>query len=1072
MNGAIAWFARNSVAANLMMMVIVLSGLATMPRIVQELVPEIELDYVTVTTAYPGASPSEVEASITNRVEEQLDGLAGIKRVTSTSAEGMSAVSVQLQSGEDVRRRVEDIRSAVDAIDTFPEESEETVIKQVEIDSQVLLVAVSGAADEFALKRIGQRVRDELVDLPGISEAELTLARDYELTVEVSEYNLRRFGITFDDVVTAVRRSSLDLPGGSVKTSGGEIMLRAKGQAYAGSEFEQIALVNRRDGTRLTLGDVATIVDGFAESDRKARFDGEPAVMIRVNRSGDQKALAISDEIRAYIERSKAVLPDGISLTVWNDKSTVLGDRLETLLRNARGGFLLVVLILALFLRLRLAFWVSLGVPISFLGAVAVMPHLDMTINFISLMAFIVVLGIVVDDAIVVGENTHTEQERSGEKLRGAIRGAQQIVVPVTFGVLTTIAAFAPLLFIPGPMGRMTRVVPVIVISCLIFSLIESMFILPAHLGHGKKPLADGPTTRVSKAWKRFQDGIARGLSRFIDNGYGPVLQKAMRWRYLTVSIAVSLLLITSGLTLGGHLKFVFIEEVEADIIIASLTMNPGTPATVTAATLERMESALEALRDEVDAANPDGPTVFPHVMTSVAAQPMRGSQSPIGGGGASASNLGQMQVEVVGFHDRDVAVPELARRWREKLGPVPGVDELKFESSLFSAGSPLEIRLVGSDLDALRAAAKQVKQQLSAYAGVYEVNDSFRGGKQELAYQIRPSAEALGITLHDLAQQLRQAFYGAEAQSVQRGRDEVKVMVRYPEAERRSLTDVEQMRIRRPDGTEVPFHRVAESDLTTGFSTIGHVDRKRVVTVTANVDAAVANTNEIVRDLQGGSLSETLSAFPGIQFSFEGEQSEQRDFTRAMSIGLLSALFVIYVLLAIPLGSYVQPFIIMSAIPFGFVGAAWGHLVLGHNLTMYSVIGLVALSGVVVNASLVLVDYVNGLVKDGLPIPEAVAQAGRARFRAILLTSLTTFAGLTPMMLETSIQAQFMIPMAISIAFGVLFASLITLFLVPAVYLVLEDVRTAIERVRSGRAGRTAAPAQPGSASSPTLST
>jgi multidrug efflux pump subunit AcrB len=1051
-NRAIAWFASNHVAANLLMMVIVLGGLATMPTIVQELIPAIELDFISVGTPYPGASPSEVEASITSRVEEQLEGLAGVKQVSSVSAESMSSVTVELVAGEDVRRRLDDVRAAIDQIDTFPDDAEEPTIQQIEIGRKVLLVAVHGATDEFALKQVGQRVRDEIVALPEITEAELTIARDYEVTIEVSEASLRRFGLTFDDVVQAVRRSSLDLPGGSIKTNAGEILLRAKGQAYDGAEFERIALVSLRDGTRLTLGQVARVVDGFAESDQSARFDGEPTVMIRVSRAGNQKSLAISSAIYDYVDSAHGRLPEGISLTVWNDESSVLQDRLNTLLRNARGGFLLVVLILALFLRLRLAFWVSLGIPISFLGAVALMPHLDMTINFISLMAFIVVLGIVVDDAIVVGESTHTEQEKSGEKLRGAIRGAQRIVVPVTFGVLTTIAAFAPLLFIPGPMGRMTRVVPVIVICCLVFSLIESMFVLPAHLGHGRKPLAEGPTTPVSRTWKRFQDGVAEGLRTLIEDYYGPLLARALEWRYLTVAVALSLLVITSGLTLGGYLKFVFIEPVESDFILTQLTMAQGTPARITGEAIARIEAGLEAVRHEVDAERSEGPTVFTHVMSSVGMQPLGAGPGPRAGSARSASNIGEIQVDVVGFRERDVSVHELAHRWREKVGDIPGAVELDYKSSLVTAGAPLEVRLAGNDLHALRDAAESLKARLAGYTGVFDISDSFRGGKQELEYRILPSAEALGLTLQDLARQLRQAFHGDEAQSLQRGRDEVKVMVRYPLEERQSLTDVEQMRIRRADGTEVPFHRVAESQLSTGFSSIRHVDRQRVVTVTADVDPALANANEIVSDLRRGGLAELLEAYPGMVGSFEGEQAEQRDFVRAMQIGLASALFVIYVLLAIPLRSYLQPLIIMSAIPFGFVGAAWGHILLGRELTMYSVIGLVALSGVVVNASLVLVDYVNRLVADGHALEEAVCNAGQARFRAILLTSLTTFAGLTPMMLETSMQARFMIPMAISIAYGVVFSSFITLFLVPATYLVLEDILGFAKRV--GRRG------------------
>jgi multidrug efflux pump subunit AcrB len=724
----------------------------------------------------------------------------------------------------------------------------------------------------------------------------------------------------------------------------------------------------------------------------------------------------------------------------------VLSDRLETMVRNARGGFILVVLILALFLRLRLALWVSLGIPISFLGAVAVMPQLDMTINFISLMAFIVVLGIVVDDAIVVGENTHTYQQKTGNKLLGAIRGAQTIVVPVTFGVLTTIAAFAPMAFLPGPMGRMTRVVPIIVITCLLFSLFESMFVLPAHLGHGKKDLDAPPTTPISTRWRRFQSRIADGLAYLINDLYAPSLERALEWRYLTLTIGVALLMITSGLISSGRIKFVFQEPVEADFIVADLTMAQGTPAHMTAHAVSRMERGITELRDEIDAAREDdGPSVVTHIMSSVGEQPF----SSRGGMGRPnvASNVGQIQVEVVSFKQREIGVRELASRWRDKVGDIPGAVELVFKSTLMDAGAPIELQLSGHDLEQLRLAAAAVRQRLSMYPGVFDVADSFRGGKQELEYQILPSAEALGLNLSDLARQLRQGFYGDEAQNIQRGRDEVKVMVRYPAAQRRSLSDVEDMWIRSADGTQVPFSSVAKSSLSTGFSTIRHVDRRRIVTVTADVDLAVANANEIVADLKRGTLEEVLSPYTGVLHSFEGEQASQRDFLRAQSIGMLASLLVIYVLLAVPLGSYSQPLIIMSAIPFGFVGAVWAHLLLGFSLTMYSIIGLVALAGVVVNSSLVLVDYVNRLLADGMSLEEAVVQSGRTRLRPILLTSLTTFAGLTPMMLETSMQARFMIPMAISIAFGVVFSSFVTLFVVPSSYIVLEDAKALFRR-------------------------
>jgi len=859
---------------------------------------------------------------------------------------------------------------------------------------------------------------------------------------------MRRHGLSFDQVAAAVRRSSLDLPGGSIKADSGEILLRAKGQAYAGDDFEKIALVSRADGSRLVLGDVATIVDGFAESDKAARFDGLPAVYVDVGRVGDQKSLSISSKVRAYLEEAEARMPEGIRLTPWNDESTVLADRLGTMVRNARGGFLLVVLILSLFLRLRLALWVSLGIPISFLGAVAVMPSLDLTVNFVSLLGFIVVLGIVVDDAIVVGENVYTHQQKTKNKLRGAIEGTQSIVVPVTFGVLTTVAAFAPLLFLPGPMGRMTRYVPMVVIACLLFSLFESMFVLPSHLSGGKKPLDAAPTTTISKGWRRFQDRIARGLKTLIEDRYQPALRWALEWRYLTVSVAVAMLMVTAGVITAGFLKFVFIQQVAGDFIIAQVTMTQGTPSHVTARALERMENALEQVRAETDGARqerlgPDTvfPSVFEHVAISLGEQPFGSGGSPMGSNGASAAHVGEFQVQVAEDDDRDVAVAELVKAWRDRVGEIAGAVELTFRSDLISSGPAIEIELSGHDLQQLRDAADVVRQELVTYDGVFDVTDTFRGGKQELEYQIRPSAEALGLTLSDLARQLRQAFHGEAVQTVQRDRDEVDVVVRYPASERRSLTDVQQMRIRGPDGSEVPFARVAHAELGIGFSAIQHVDRRRFVSVTADVDQAVANTNEIVTALKKGQLDETLADFHGVHFSFEGRQADQREFLNAQMIGMAASLFVIYALLAVPLGSYLQPFIIMSAIPFGFVGAAWGHVFLGFPLTMYSVIGLVALAGVVVNASLVFVDKVNKFVDEGRPLEHAVVEAGAARFRPILLTSLTTFAGLSPMMLEESLQAQFMIPMAISIAYGVIFSSFITLFLVPCSYLVLEDL-------------------------------
>ncbi|MCG8590407.1 MAG: efflux RND transporter permease subunit [Proteobacteria bacterium] len=1053
MKRAVRWFAENHVAANLIMALLVIGGLTILPTITQEVFPDLALDVVTVSVEYPGASPQEVEEAVSLRIEEELQGLQGVKRIRSVASENIATVNVELMAGEDVRRRLDDVRARVDAITTFPDQAERPQVKQMEIRRQVLNVAVSGPADERTLKRLGERVRDEIATIPIITDVQLYAARPYEISIEVSERALRRFGLEFDDVVRAVQRSSLDLPGGSIKTEAGEILLRAKGRAYSGRDFADLALVTGSDGTRLRLGDVARVIDGFEETDQASLFDGEPAVLVQVFRVGDQNALEISEAVRSYV--ASASVPEGISLTVWQDDARFLRARLGSLLGNARDGFILVVLVLALFLRLRLAMWVSLGIPLSFLGALALLPTFDVSINLISLTAFIVVLGIVVDDAIVVGENIHTEQQRGlRSRTEGAVKGAQGILVPVTFGVLTTMAAFSPMLFVPGPMGRLARLIPMVVILCLAFSLIESLLVLPAHLGHGTEDPEQEPKTRIVGWWRRGQKRIADGLHHFLDAVYRPALQHALVWRYLTVSLAIAAFLLSVGMLAGGWLRFVFQPDVEGDTIAADLTMPEGTPAHITAEAIETVTSALERVRASADADRDENEgSVFRHVMASVGEQPYRAwtqnVPGRVGGGGTTGAHLGEVQVEVIDSEERDQTVAWLTRRWREEVGEIPGAVELAFTSSLVNPGAPIDIELRGDDLDELRDAAEFLRGELAGYPAVFDVADSFRSGKQELELSILPSAETLGLSLEDLGRQVRQAFHGDEAQRIQRGRDDVRVVVRYPAAERRSLQDVESMYIRTRDGREVPFGAVAQASFGTGFASIQRLDRQRVVNVTADVDPALGNANEIVADLEESALVALGRDYPGVRHGFAGEQQEQRDFLASMLRGQALALLVIFGLLAVPLRSYVQPFIIMTAIPFGLVGAAWGHILLGHDFSMFSVIGLVALSGVVVNDSLVLVDSINRRRAEGSDIHTAVSLAGPARFRAILLTSLTTFAGLSPLMLETSVQAQFLIPMAISLAFGVIFASFITLLVVPCTYLILDDLDWAVRQWR-----------------------
>jgi len=1033
--GIIDWFARNSVAANLMMVFIVVTGIIAVTTVKEEIFPEFELDRISIQVPYLGAAPEEVEAAVTIRIEEAIQGIDGIKQIQSTASEGMGMVMIELELGADARKVVDDVKSNVDAIATFPVETEKPIIRELTQRNQVADIAVSGNLDVFRLKAVTEQVRNELASTPEITQVDVASAPPYEISIEVSEVALRRHGLTFDQVADAVRNSSIDLPGGSVRTESGEILLRTIGQAYRGEEFERLVLWTRPDGSRLQLGDVATVVDGFEETDQYARFDVQPTMMVSVFRTGEQSALEIAARVHAYVEEAQARLP-GVTLTVWQDQSKILNARLGMMLRSGAFGFVLVFIVLTLFLELRLAFWVSLGIPISFLGAIALMPVLDVSINIMSLFGFILVLGIVVDDAIIVGENIFTHQEQDGDGLGGAIAGAKEIAKPVIFAVLTTVAAFLPLMFVPGMFGKFFRVIPLIVIPCLLFSLIESLHILPAHLSHvGRKKTHPG-------AWRRFQSMFANGLKQFIQRVYRPSLELALEWRYLTVSVAASTLIVTLGMVLYGRPAFHFMPNMEAEFVSASVDMPPGTPASVTAHAVERLEAGAARLRSQL--LMETGQDYVRHVSASIGDQPRR---STFEGSDGAAANLGGVTIELAPTEVRTYSSDQLGNMWREATGPIPEAVQVDFQGATMTPGSDVDVQLAGSDLDVLRAAAVAVKQRLLEYSGVYEVTDSFRAGKEEVKLGIKPSAEALGLTLQDLGRQVRQAFYGEEAQRIQRGRDDVRVMVRYPRDERRSMGDLENMRIRTPDGGAVPFVHVAQVEPGRGFSSIRRIDRQRSVNVTAAVDSNVTSAGDVIADLNTRILPEVLARFPSVSYTFQGAMAEQRDAIGGLQQGFLLALLMIFALLAVPLKSYSQPLIIMSAIPFGLVGAVWGHLLLGLDVTMTSMFGLVALSGVVVNDSLIMVDFVNRKRELHEELGVAVREAGIHRFRPILLTSLTTFFGLVPMMTNTSLDAAMMVPMAVSLAFGVLFATFITLVFVPAVYMILDDVKQLMHR-------------------------
>jgi multidrug efflux pump subunit AcrB len=934
---------------------------------------------------------------------------------------------VEVEQGKDMRDVLDDIKSKVDAITTLPEEAEKPDVTKALRKRDVLTLTLSGKTNAKTLKLLGEKVRDEIAALPGISVVELTGVLPFEISIEVSEESLRRHRLTFNDVVRAVARSSLDLSGGSIETRAGDILIRTKGQAYNAMDYGRIPIVSRPDGATLRLKDLAKVKDGFQESDMFIRFDGQPTVMIEVFRVGRQNVLDVAEKVYAYAEKLRKELPPGINAEIWHDRSIYFKSRLNLLSKNGATGLVLVVVLLALFLQLRVAFWVSLGIPISFLGAIWLMPTFGVSLNMITMFAFILVLGIVVDDAIVIGENVYSEQQKTGKGLLGSIKGAQEMATPVVFAVLTTVAAFVPLLLIPGTFGQVWVMIPLVVIPCLVFSLVESLWILPAHLSHYRQN-NHGPRG-LARLWEPVNRYVNRGLRWFITRLYRPFLSACLTWRYLTLAAFIGLLVFSLAFLIGGRLKFVFFPPIESDFARCSVELLPGTPEEVMAKAIGRIEKAAQDLNQVYADKLKPGQKLVTHALAY------------------GHENTGRVWLELLPSEDRvgtGVSASKVSDKWLELIGEIPEAVSLTIRSSLGHANRPISLQLAGQNMEHLVKASQELKERLDTYPGVREVEDSFRKGKQEIQLTLKPAAANLGINVYELARQVRQGFYGAEVQRIVRGRDEVKVMVRYPRERRRSLSTLEHMRVRTPEGEEVPLKAVAKIEMGRGLSTIERADRRRVVTVSAKVVPGKGNANEIVADLKRDFMPQLLAKYGGLTSTVEGDLKQQDETMESLYSNFAVALFVIFALMAVPFKSYVQPLIVMTAIPFSFIGVIWGHVSMGLTLSILSALGAVALAGVVVNDSLVLVDYINRNLDHGEELPETVRKAGEARFRPILLTTLTTFAGLIPLILEKSMQAQFLVPMAISLGFGVLFATFVTLILVPCCYLILEDAKAS----------------------------
>ena len=1025
--------AAHPVAANLLMVGLVAGGLLMAFRVKQEVFPEFSLDVVGVSVTYPGASPEEVEEGIVIAVEDAVRGIEGVKKVTSTSSEGRGSVSVEMLLGAKPDRVLSDVKNAVDRITTLPEEAEKPIVSLLENRNLVMTVAIAGDAPERDLRETAERLRDELSAVEGITQVSLGASKPLEVAVEIPQSTLRSYGITLDQVASEIRRAALDLPAGSLKTDAGEILVRVTERRDYGADFATIPVISNPDGSTVLLGDLAEIRDTFADVDLTAGFNGSPAATVDVYRIGDETPLSVSAATLALLDRFRASVPEGLEVSVVRDDSIVYRERMELLIRNAMLGLLLVLLMLGLFLEPRLAFWVTLGIPISIFGSFLFLSGTDASINMISLFAFIVTLGIIVDDAIVVGENIHEKREQGMPAMEAAIAGAREIAGPITFAVLTNMVAFAPMLFVPGASGKLFMQIPAVAISVFIVSLIESIFILPAHLSHAPTP---------SLFWRvlgRPSKVFGNGLRWFIRHAYAPTVAFASRQRYSTIAAGVGMLTISIAVLASGRLPFTFLPSIDADFVLVNVRLPLGTPAERTAAVQERLLSSMAKTVDETG-----GTSVVESVYVILGGQV--GGFGPLARTRSNGGNLLGIQLELVPEDDRNISAAEFSRIWRRNTGDLAGIETITFNSDIGNTtGAAIDVQLSHRDTSILDAASIELAGRLKVFEGVGDIDSGVALGKPQFNLELTPEGRSLGLTSTDLARQTRSYFYGTEALRQQRGRNEVRVMVRLPEDERKTLHTIDTMMLRTPGGAEIPFREAAVATEGRAYTSIRRTDGRRVNSVTADIDTKVANGNVVNATLDSTVLPELADRFPGLTWTFEGEQSDQADSLESLGTGFLAAMFVIYALLAIPFRSWVQPLIIMVAIPFGIIGAVIGHLVMGYGFSIISIFGIVALSGVVVNDSLVLLVTMNDMRRahPDRSLIRVACDAGCRRFRPILLTSVTTFFGLMPMVLETSVQARFLIPMAISIAFGVMFATVIILLIVPALYLAVEDLKS-----------------------------
>ncbi len=1024
LGGPIRWFVDNPIAANLLMIFLIIGGFAAVPALDKQFFPEFELNIVRVSLPYPGAGPKEVEEQICVRIEEAVHDLTGVKEIRSTAKQGIGTVMIEAEAGYDMQRLTAEVKTRVDAINTFPADAERAVITELSHRHHMAVVTLSGDIGERPLKELGERLRDDLANQPHVSVVELASPRLYEVSVEVSEYTLRRYGLKFADVVNAIRGSSLNLPAGAIKASDGDIQLQTRGQAYNRNDFERIPLLSRRDGTQLQLGDVATIVDGFTDVDVRTRFDDRPSHNLHVFVTTRPNTLTTSEVVQQWVADVRPQLPPGVELDMWRDSSVPFKGRIETLLKNGIGGLVLVFLVLVLFLRPKLAMWVCAGISVAFMGTLFMLQYTGVSLNMISLFSFLLILGIVVDDAIIVGESIYSRQVAGEGGAKGAVNGARGVLKPVMYAVISTMIFFVPMFFMPGDMAKAAVSIPTVVILALTFSLIECLWILPSHLAHMSPPKPS------RHKWLRQVEGMrqrcAQGMLDFAARVYRPFLKRCLKYNLLVAAIFLVTLLISLALYAGGWIRTGFFPSVNNDYVVAEVTLPEGGAYADTLRVLRQVESAALQVKTQLN----EGEKYSP-------ARPAIGHIDSRGRGN-------EVRVIMEAVSD-EVDTADLSERWRQEIGDLGAVENFTLEHTINDVGKPIKLILASPSLDDLQAVTDELRLVLESYPGVFNINDTLQSPKDEIVLGMKPAAENLSVTLADLATQVREAFYGAEAQRIPRAREDVRVMVRYPRQERLSVENLNEMRVRTPNGAEVPFDNVAEVSYVPGYLTIERLDRKRTIEVSADVIGGGVAPRAIVDEVLSRNLARWQREYPGISVALDGELQEESAFMGAMLKYMGLAMLTIYALMAIPFRSYWQPILVLTAVPFGIMGAIFGHLILNWQISLFSLMGVIACAGVVVNDNLVLIDRINQLRAGGHSLVESLLQGGQDRFRPIILTSLTTFVGLTPIMFETSVQAQFLIPMVTSLSFGVLFATGVTLLLVPCLYLLGEQLSVRI---------------------------